>query len=120
MPKVLQALSLALCANVLAAGSDLAEFSPELVEIACSNPDKFILNTDEDIWAAFDRLAASKDGMNKGAFEALTKACGLNYKPHCILASHALRAHIGPASTFTYDWMHVFCRTELRIWRCIF
>jgi hypothetical protein len=100
-----------LCRNLLAKGSDLAGFSPDLIEVDCTNPDKFIANTDADVWRSFDRLDAANAAMRvgeKGAFEVLQRAVGFTYNPHGILADMSLRGHLKPATTFTYDWMHVF------------
>lgn len=100
-----------LCRNLLAKGSDLAGFSPDLIEVGCINPDEFIANTDADVWWSFDRLAAAKAAMRvggKGEFEQLQRAVGFTYNPHGILADMSLRGHLKPATSFTYDWMHVF------------
>ena len=97
-----------LCRNLVAASSALLTYSRDLVDTACTDPDKFMLNNDEDIWSSVDRIEAAAGTTSKADFETLQRAIGFSHCPQGVLAHRPLRRSLRPASTLTYDWMHVF------------
>lgn len=120
-----------LCRNVMALRSDLTEGQEYLVDVACSDPARFHLSTDEDIWEAWDNLASKHGRVTKAAFGNLEKASGFSYDPDALLSDRSLRRLVRPATATTMDWLHNFlqngvasheiaafltkCRSELQL-----
>lgn len=88
--------------------------------ICCGDTTKFDLATDEDIWRMYDNLKAMVGVVNKGDFELLERASGMNYNPHGILHDEELRKYVLPASSTRLDPMHCLvangvCTTEVHV-----
>ena len=97
------------CGNLVAMQSGLAEDNPRLIDVSCCDHRRFQVCNDSDIWEAFDRLGAVREGMSNRDFGMQEQAAGLNYHPQSILADRQLRNHIGPISSTKMDWMHNLC-----------
>lgn len=65
-----------LCANVLSKHSGLGSSHPRLVDITCSDAGRFQLVGDEDIWRAFDSLAADQHRLSRADFALAERASG--------------------------------------------
>ena len=96
-----------LCRNVVAMNRDLTSGQEYIVDVSCTDPARFDLASDHDIWASFDRLANEEDTLTKSAFDTLQQAVGLTYDAEGLLADMELRQHVRPTST-VMDWMHNF------------
>jgi len=96
------------CANVVKKGSDLATRRDSLVEITCTQPERFVKNEDEHVWAASDRLVALQGTVSQAELDRRQKAAGLTLNSHGVLSDMELRAHFKPVSSLTYDWQHTF------------
>ena len=96
------------CPNVTTVKCELVDYlrSGDVVCISCSDPARFQVATDDDVWRKFDRLEESHGVLNKTRFEELEIASGQNYCPSGILADRALRPFVKPASVHTLDSMH--------------
>ncbi len=94
------------CANVLKKNSEVT--SPSIVEIDCIDEQKFVANTDEEVWRQFDLLMASVGVVGKGELEARQKAAGLTIVNNGVLSDMELRRFVKPVSSHTYDWMHTW------------
>ena len=96
------------CKNVVMQGADLVQGQSYLVETGCSDFRRFDLATDEDVWAAYDNLARLHGTCTKSYFEKVEMASGMNFDPASLLGDMQLRKHFLPASTTTFDWLHVY------------
>ena len=94
------------CANVVAMRSNLQH--NRLIHPSCSDPSKFQIIKDTDVWETFDKLKADHNRLRHGAFAILERASGLNYEPHGLLADMQLRDYVAPISVTTMDWFHNF------------
>ena len=68
----------------------------------------------------YDNLKAMVGVVNKGNFELLERASGMNYNPHGILHDEELRKYVLPASSTRLDPMHCLvangvCTTEVHV-----
>ena len=97
-----------LCKNIVSMSSNLTEGQDYLVDVSCSDVSLFDPATNTSIWETYDNLAARRTTLTKTAFENLEKASGFTYNPNGLLADHGLRKYVGPATTFTMDWLHNF------------
>ena len=97
------------CCNVLKKDSGLAHRRPlDLVEVSCSDTSRFVQNTDRSVWQQYDRLVALDSHSSRAEMDRQQKAVGMNINANGVLADMALRPHVGPVSTMTYDWQHTF------------
>ena len=98
----------AACKNVLMRGSDIAnrDASGYLVEVTCSNFNRFDFASDKDMFDVVDMLNARKGHLRAGAFKQLQMSSGFNFNPLGVLADVELRPHSRPAASWTYDPMH--------------
>ena len=64
------------------------------------------LHTAASARETLDRLAALKDELPKGQFEAREKASGSNCNKHGLLWDTWLAVDL--ASTVMFDWMHIY------------
>ena len=98
-----------LCKNVRMKGSDLAnrDATHYFIKITCPDVTRFDLLTVTDMFQAMDLLLASRDTKTKKEFDQLQMSLGHNWNPHGLLADQALRRHVLPISTLTYDPMHL-------------
>ena len=97
------------CANVLKRDSGLAHRRPrDLVEVSCTDFSKFVRNTDRDIWQLYDGLVTMAAHSTRAEMDRRSKAKGMNINANGVIADLALRPHVGPVSTMTYDWQHTF------------
>ena len=96
------------CANVVKKNSDLAPRRAGLVEITCTSPESFVVVSDHELWASYDRLAATQATASQAAFEKHQKAAGISVNDQGVLADKALRGHFRPIESLTYDWQHTF------------
>lgn len=78
------------------------------VDINCVDPSKLQLNTDEFIWASFDKLESAVSVENKSKFNLLEKKIGLAYDPDSVLADRPLRRVCKPVSMSMSYWAHIF------------
>ena len=98
-----------LCPNVLKKNSNLVSLRPDrLVEINCTDVHRFSTSEDRDVWRQYDRLSALDAHATRGEMERQTRATGLNIQANGLIADVALRPHVGPISSFTYDWQHTY------------
>ena len=97
-----------LCRNVVALRSDLVSPGCGLVEVSCSRHDQFDAATDQDLWQAWDDLAAQRPVLTKARFELLEKSSGLTYNELGLLGDAILRRHFQPASAVTFDFLHCY------------
>jgi hypothetical protein len=97
------------CKNVMLKGSDIAnrDETGYLVELTCSDLNRFDFASDQDLFDAADMLSEAVGRLGKRDFKNLQKSTGFNHNPHGVLADVELRAHSRPASSFSYDPMHV-------------
>eukprot|EP00439_Symbiodinium_sp_Y106_P058587 s2541_g8.t1 len=68
--------------------------------------------TDEQIWAAYDHLEASRASMSKAAFKELEMNLGMKMVPNSILSDRQLRSYVRPSDT-TYDLLHCLYHTGI-------
>ena len=79
-----------------------------LVTVACADPTKFDLMTDDDVWRSHDLLAAAANrGATRAELDELQTALGFSLNPHGVLADVELRAHVLPRTCLLRDSMHV-------------
>ena len=97
-----------LCRNVVSLHASLTSDQSYIVDVSCSDPDRFDAASDRDIWASFDKLEQNKGTLTRNRFETLERAVGLRYDADSLLADKELRSHIKPSSSTTMDWMHNF------------
>jgi len=71
------------CGNLVSMQSGLADGNPAFVDLACTDPSRFQLCADADVWAAFDDLRAKSRRMAKAVFAAEQQAAGkaLSFQP---------------------------------------
>ena len=97
------------CRNVLKKGHAAVLRSVhkayQLVDITCTEFDKFDLCEDSDWHDGQSYLKALKGSVTKGEFEALQIAMGQVYNDSSIVADD--RMFVKPASMITLDWMHL-------------
>ena len=99
-----------LCRNVASSASQLAahDASGTLVGISCPSYARLQLNTDHHIWVMADTLSAMAPTSTKQALRTRERVFGLNLNVHGLLYNMQLRPYVLPASTYTFDPMHVF------------
>ena len=97
-----------MCKNVMLKGSEVAnrDRTGYLVEITCSDMDRFDWASDRDLFDVADLLQSSRGTMGVGAFKQLEMSTGFNHNERGILADTELRPFLRPASSFTFDPMH--------------
>ena len=99
----------ALCANVTKKGAGLAPLRPDrLIEITCTEANKFVLHSDETLWETYDHLEGLVGRTTVAQLDKRQKSSGLTLQPNCILSDRALRSHFKPVSSLYFDWMHTF------------
>ena len=77
-----------------------------LVDISCSDCERFDPMTDADLWRAFDILSEMKAmGVGRTAFEKIEKSQGVGFNAEGLLADRELR-DLAPPSTYARDPMH--------------
>ena len=102
-----------------------------MVDVSCSDATLFDPATDESIWKTYDNLEAKCQTLTRTTFQHLEKASGFTFNQHGLLADRELRNYVGPATTYTMDWLHNFlchgvtsleitallekCKAELRV-----
>ena len=96
------------CSNILMKNSGLADRHVDLLEIDCTDRNKFISQSDQDVWRHYDQLGAMKGHTTVANFEMHQKAMGITWSEHGILGDGDLRAHMLPVSSLTFDWQHTF------------
>lgn len=99
-----------LCRNVVSGSSQLGahDSSGTLVSISCPSYSRLQLNSDRHIWAMADELVASAPASTKAALKTKGKVFGVNLNRSGLLCNQQLRSLVPPATTFTFDPMHVF------------
>lgn len=96
------------CLNVVATNSGLANFSTKgLVPGDCTSQDRFVLHSDESLWAAADK-AHSNRHLAARQFGRMTQALGIAYHEAMLLLDIGLRAIARPISCCTFDWVHIW------------
>ena len=83
--------------------ASLAERDDQIPDIACADFDKIGVRNDEDVWGLCDLLATAP----KEQLESLQHETGIKYEPEGLLFDVPLRSHVRPASSNTFDIMHV-------------
>jgi len=91
------------CLNVLNSTNLPAGF----VGLTCTDPDRFELASNSDIWEKVDMLSAQFLILNKGKFKDLETSLGMVHNPLSILWDRDLRPFFRPADCLTFDSMHV-------------
>jgi len=91
--------------------SDVAD--DVFVDVSCTEWDKVVLATTQEIWAqvdvindAYRDLAEGK--ITKNSFEELETASGFAVCPQGVLSDVDLRGFVGPVETTTFDWFHTW------------
>ena len=99
-----------MCKNIIAKGSKVLRHldTPYWIDISQSDHARFDVASDEDIFAAVDTLRDLQVSSRKGAFKEAQKAFGFSYSSSGILCDTALRTHLLPASTNTFDSMRCY------------
>jgi len=102
-----------LCANVVCKGAlggkvPISNPTGVLVEISCMEPNKFVLMSDNDVWAKVDLLRAKKGKIAVGKFLNLERSLGFNDNPFGLLQEIDLRGIVSPTGSFTLDWVHIY------------
>lgn len=78
-----------------------------LVDIACSNPDRFEYHTNESFYSMVDFLQkAIADGEPRSRIAKLEQMFGLLADPHSILCDDRCRSIVRPVDHYLRDWMH--------------
>jgi hypothetical protein len=83
------------CKNLVSKQCGLAGVDPYLVTHSCTDPNRFDISSDEDVWRKFDTLAEQLSLISIGF---TFNACG-------VLSDLELRQFVKPSST-VFDWMH--------------
>ena len=81
----------------------LAERSPLIVDISCSDIRRIGRKTDADVWKLCDDVAA----LGGGAQKRKEKSSGFGYHAEALLYDHVLRMYFKPASQTRVDPMHI-------------
>ena len=96
------------CKNVAGARSGMA--SGDIVDISCSDPNRFSRRTDEEAWAVHEFLEEHAwMQTTKGfitEFKKMQTHTGFKYHPKDLLAARSLKPFIRPITITTYDSMH--------------
>jgi len=71
-------------------------------------PNKFVLMSDNDVWAKVDLLRAKKGKIAVGKFLNLERSLGFNDNPFGLLQEIDLRGIVSPTGSFTLDWVHIY------------
>ena len=80
-----------------------------LVDIACTEFERFDLCEDADYAVGQALLTASKGIMTKQKFETMEKSLGQVHNDKCVFADDWLNDHVvRPTYLITLDWMHIF------------
>ena len=106
------------CKNVISKlkkAEEACEMDDYLVSIAESDPERFDLMTDEDVWEAVDLLADQSGVLNLTNMSSLQTRMGMNHNPRGLLQDKDLRVYIQP-STFCYDPGHVYYSNGIVPW----
>jgi hypothetical protein len=96
------------CKNVAGARSGMA--SGDIVDISCSDPNRFSRRTGEEAWAVHEFLEehawmqTTKGFMTE--FKKMQMHTGFKYHPKDLLAARSLKPFIRPITITTYDSMH--------------
>ena len=99
------------CRNVLKKGHAAAMKRGQkyLVDITCTEFDKFDLCEDADYAVGQALLTASKDTVTAKKFKAMEKSLGQVHNDKSVFADDWLNDHVvEPTSLITLDWMHIF------------
>ena len=64
------------CANLVSRQSGLAPGSDRLIDVSCSNPDKFQPTSDQTVWESWDTLASEQTRRTRTDWIALERASG--------------------------------------------
>lgn len=81
----------------------LAARDDGLAGLTCADLGKLGLKTNRDVWSICDMLSATR----KEDLASLEHETGLRYEPEGVLFDRSLRDHIHPATSNTYDVMHI-------------
>ena len=80
-----------------------------MVSVDCSDTNKFVENTDAEIYAIADELAHLYTSGQKDKYEKKSKYNGLKYLPNGVLFVPLLREFFSPTNHQIADWMHMLC-----------
>ena len=81
----------------------LSDLDPSIQDIACSDLTLCSMRSDEDIWEICDKLAA----CDNASLAELEHCTGIKFNQHTLLFDTELRRVVTPASSITYDPMHI-------------
>lgn len=99
------------CKNVVALSDDSLvthDASGYLVDISCTEKERFDLAGPGDVARAFDAVAAvdATPGRTRAQLERAEKAHGISFDKHCLLADHELR-RVVCSTSYARDPMHI-------------
>jgi hypothetical protein len=78
-----------------------------VVCIKCTDMLKFRCNTDADVHAFYDHIAAAQlAGLSPDDYDSMTQMLGIKLNPHGLMASLPLRSVYKPVTHCLRDWMH--------------
>ena len=113
------------CYNICGVGSKSAVNPDEggagfVVDIGCTDPDRFCLKDDAGLWRNADELTRLASLPNKAALEKKQIKYGLNHNPHGLLQCLELRPVVKPISVQRHDachilWSNGMVKTELNM-----
>lgn len=95
-----------LCRSVASLHAELTTNQDYLLDVSCADVSTFDLAEDQDIWDAWDKLAAKRNAVSRVVFGELEKAGGFSYTEDGLPSDRELRRFIRPASVTTMDWFH--------------
>ena len=106
------------CANVVAAKSEWVgnDASGLLIDFSCSDASKFVLNTDTQIWGAWDALSGLQANVSPGEFKKQQMILGLTFSPHGLLGNKSLRSFFQPTAHILFDPAHVILANGTFSW----
>jgi hypothetical protein len=99
------------CANVIQEthGDSLMRLGGgAFVPLGCTDPSKFVRQTDADVYETVDELARIAATGTKAALDRAEKAFGWNHTPNGLLLDASLRPHVKPLTNTMFDWQHIW------------
>jgi len=93
------------CCNVVNNRSGLAaRLGGRMVDIACSDPRRFLLHSNASMHHYSDRVHAA--GLSNAARRRLSTQVGFNFNPRGVLQTLLLRTVVLPAECYYFDFVH--------------
>ena len=98
------------CSNVSSARSGLV--SENIVDVSCSQPNRFRGRTDEEAWGPHALLEELATAVKNTPFKNMQTMTGSKYHPKDLLAARRLKRFIRPVNITTYDYVHALCTSK--------